>query len=274
MSEENAATNPEKSAVDEKVDKLEPTMQTMATTLQTISLTLSTLTTSSIPSSASLVPTTLAPLVPIPSSTITSSNHAKDPMVTQLQFPHIYENQPLMGESSLHAPQISSLPFEASYPPLEMNKPTMPTTTLLTLNIPPSIGQVPTIQPTPSVEILRPALKDGKSRKVDHKLQQLEEALKAMQGPQAYGSIDLDDLCYYPGIQTNFKFKQPNFDKYDGSGCPDSPLLLLLPYTEQGQPPTTHPPLKSRKSRICSAPSFLSSAALACGCDFFGSNSP
>ncbi|GKV34732.1 hypothetical protein SLEP1_g43078 [Rubroshorea leprosula] len=202
MSEENAATNPEKSAVDERVDKLEATMQTMAATLQTISLTLSTLTTSSVSSPAIPVP-------PIP--TITP-----------------------VGESSSHAPQISSLPFEASYPPFEMNDPTLPTTTPLTLNVPPLMGQVPAIQPNPSVAMLRSTLEDGKSREVDHKLQQLEDALKAMQGPQAYGSIDLDDLCYYPRIQTNFKFKQPDFDKYDGSGCPYAHLQMyarkMAPY--------------------------------------------
>ncbi|GKV01716.1 hypothetical protein SLEP1_g14257 [Rubroshorea leprosula] len=201
MSEENIVVNLQKSAVDERVDKLEATMQTLAATLQTISLTLSTLTTGS---------------------------RAKDPMVTQLQFPPIYENQPLVGESSSHAPQISSLPFETSHPPLEMNNPTLPTT------IPPLMGQVPTIQTNPLVEILRPTLEDGRSREVDHKLQQLEEALKAMQGPQAYGSIDLDDLCYYLGIQTNFNFKQPDFDKYDGSGCPYAHLQMyarkMAPY--------------------------------------------
>ncbi|GKV07037.1 hypothetical protein SLEP1_g18848 [Rubroshorea leprosula] len=130
MSEENAATNLEKSAVDERIDKLEATMQTMADTLQT----------------------------------------------NQSHF------------------------ALASYPPFEMNNPTLPTTTPLTLNIPPLMGQVPAIQPNPLVVMLRPAFEDGKSREVDHKLQQLEEALKAMQGPQAYGSIDLDDLCYYSGI--------------------------------------------------------------------------
>ncbi|GKV20628.1 hypothetical protein SLEP1_g30726 [Rubroshorea leprosula] len=165
MFKENIVTNPKKSAVDERVDKLEATMQTMTATLQIVSLTLSTLTTSSVPSPASLVPTTSAPPVIIPLSTITLGNHAKDPMVTQLQFPPIYKNQPLMGESSSHAPQISSLPSEASYPPLKMNNPTLLTTIPLTLNIPPLIGQVPAIQPNPSIDILSPALEDGKSRK-------------------------------------------------------------------------------------------------------------
>ncbi|GKV11482.1 hypothetical protein SLEP1_g22739 [Rubroshorea leprosula] len=175
MSEEDTAINPKKSAMDEKVDKLEATMQTMATTLQTISLTLSTLstlTTGLVPSPASLIPT--IPIPPVPTIT------------------------------------------PASYPPFEMNNPTLPTTSPLTLNIPPLIGQVPTIQPNPLVAMLRPALEDGKSREVDHKLQQLKKALKAMQGPQAYGSTDLDDLCCYSDIQRNFKFKQPDFDKYDG----------------------------------------------------------
>ncbi|GKV34049.1 hypothetical protein SLEP1_g42472 [Rubroshorea leprosula] len=80
MFEENVATNLEKSAVDERVDKLEATMQTMVATLQTISLTLSTLTTGSVPSPASLIPTIVVPPVP----TITPVNRAKDLMVTQL----------------------------------------------------------------------------------------------------------------------------------------------------------------------------------------------
>ncbi|GKV31553.1 hypothetical protein SLEP1_g40232 [Rubroshorea leprosula] len=162
MFEENAAINPEKSAVDKRVDKLEATMQTMAATLQTISLTLSTLTTSSVLSLTSLIPTIPVP----PIFTITLGNRIKDPMVTQLQFPPIYENQPLVGESSSHAPQISSLPFEALYPPFKMNNPTLPTITSLTLNVPPLMGQVPTIQPNPSIAMLRSTLEDGKSREM------------------------------------------------------------------------------------------------------------
>ncbi|GKV32497.1 hypothetical protein SLEP1_g41097 [Rubroshorea leprosula] len=212
MSKENTATNSEKSTVDERVDKLEATMQAMATTLQAISLTLSNLTTSFVSSSAALVPTTPASSVLIPSSTIALGDRAKAPMVTHLQFPPIYENQPLVGESSSHAPQMSPVLVETSHLPLKMNNPILPTTTPLTFNMPPVMGQVPATQPTPSVEMMRPVLEDRSSREVDHKLQQLEEALKAMQGPQSYGSIDLDDLCYYPGIRTNFKFKQPDFE--------------------------------------------------------------
>ncbi|GKU95680.1 hypothetical protein SLEP1_g9009 [Rubroshorea leprosula] len=116
-----------------------------------------------------------------------------------------------MGESSSHVPQIPSLSVETPRLPLEMNDPTLPTTTPFALNIPPSMGQVPTIQPTPSVEILRPALEDGKSKEVDHKLQQLEEE-----------------------SEKNFKFKQPDFDKYDGSRYPYAHLQMyarkIAPY--------------------------------------------
>ncbi|GKU89506.1 hypothetical protein SLEP1_g3635 [Rubroshorea leprosula] len=166
MFQKNATTNLEKSVMDEKVDKLEATIQTMASTLQTINLTLSTLTIGSVPSLTSLIPT--IPVLPV--LTITP-----------------------MRESSSHAPQISSLPFETSYPPFEMNNPTLPITSPLTFNIPPLMGLVPTIQPNPSAAMLRPTLKDGKSIEVDHKLQQ---------------------------------FKQLDFDKYDGSGCPHAHLQM------------------------------------------------
>ncbi|GKV11518.1 hypothetical protein SLEP1_g22771 [Rubroshorea leprosula] len=81
MFEENTATNPKKSTVDERVDKLEATMQTMAMTLQAISLTLSNLTTSFVSSSIALVSTTPTPSVPIPSSTIAPGSRAKAPMM-------------------------------------------------------------------------------------------------------------------------------------------------------------------------------------------------
>ncbi|GKV25036.1 hypothetical protein SLEP1_g34544 [Rubroshorea leprosula] len=138
MYEEKVATNPKKSAVDERVDKLEATMQTMAATFQTISLALFTLTTDLIPPPTSLIPT-----IPVP-------------------------------------PVLTITP--TSYPPFEMNNPTLLTTSPFTLNIPPLIGQVPAIQPNLSIAMLRLALEDGKSREVDHKLQQLEEALKAISG--------------------------------------------------------------------------------------------
>ncbi|GKV46606.1 hypothetical protein SLEP1_g53580 [Rubroshorea leprosula] len=135
MSEENTTTNLEKPAIDERVDKLEATMQAMAMTLQAISLTLSNLTTSSVSSSIALVPTTPASSVPIPSSTIAS------------------DEQPYLAHN--HIPY-----------PLEMNNPILPTTTSLTFNMPPVMGQVPATQPTPSVEMLRPVLEDGRSREM------------------------------------------------------------------------------------------------------------
>ncbi|GKV30781.1 hypothetical protein SLEP1_g39561 [Rubroshorea leprosula] len=47
--------------------------------------------------------------------------------------------------------------------------------------MPPLMGQIPTIQPTPSVEILKLALEDRKLEEIDHKLQYLASARDSLQ---------------------------------------------------------------------------------------------
>ena len=58
------------------------------------------------------------------------------------------------------------------------------------------------------------------------KLQNIEDALKTMQGPHAYVSTDYTDLCFVPDLKLPYKFKVPDFSKYDGTGDPRAHLKL------------------------------------------------
>ena len=51
----------------------------------------------------------------------------------------------------------------------------------------------------------------------------LERALRLVQGGERQ-SFEYRDLCYFPEAVLPLKFRIPNFDKYNGKGCPISHL--------------------------------------------------
>ncbi|GKV33975.1 hypothetical protein SLEP1_g42406 [Rubroshorea leprosula] len=60
--------------------------------------------------------------------------------------------------------------------------------------------------------------------KMKLKMQLLEERLKAVEQVDSFGSVDFDSFCLFPDIVIPPKFKIPEFDKYDGTGCPKAHL--------------------------------------------------
>ncbi|GKV38976.1 hypothetical protein SLEP1_g46822 [Rubroshorea leprosula] len=62
----------------------------------------------------------------------------------------------------------------------------------------------------------------------------MEETLKSMQGVQTNKPVDISSLCFFPKIQLPHKFKLPEFDKYNGTGCPYAHLTMycrkMAPY--------------------------------------------
>ncbi|TYJ97621.1 Gag-pro-like protein [Cucumis melo var. makuwa] len=58
------------------------------------------------------------------------------------------------------------------------------------------------------------------------KLDVLEERLQAIEETDVYGNIDATKLCLVPGLIIPAKFKVYAFDKYDGSSCPRSHLIM------------------------------------------------
>ena len=62
--------------------------------------------------------------------------------------------------------------------------------------------------------------------RLSKKLDVLEERLRAIEGTDVYGNIDATQLCLVPGLIILAKFKVSEFDKYDGSSCPRSHLIM------------------------------------------------
>ncbi|GKV15498.1 hypothetical protein SLEP1_g26285 [Rubroshorea leprosula] len=62
----------------------------------------------------------------------------------------------------------------------------------------------------------------------------MKETLKSMQGVQTNKPVDISSLCFFPNIQLPHKFKLPEFDKYNGTGCPYAHLTMycrkMAPY--------------------------------------------
>ncbi|KAA0055645.1 Gag-pro-like protein [Cucumis melo var. makuwa] len=58
------------------------------------------------------------------------------------------------------------------------------------------------------------------------KLDVLEERLRGIEGPDVDGNLDATQLCLVPGLIIPATFKVSKFDKYDGSSCPRSHLIM------------------------------------------------
>ncbi|GKU89459.1 hypothetical protein SLEP1_g3593 [Rubroshorea leprosula] len=67
---------------------------------------------------------------------------------------------------------------------------------------------------------------EDEDKAIKAKVQLMEETLKLMQGVQTNKPIDISSLCFFPNIQLLHKFKLPEFDKYNGIGCPYAHLTI------------------------------------------------
>ncbi|KAH7848432.1 hypothetical protein Vadar_002678 [Vaccinium darrowii] len=63
---------------------------------------------------------------------------------------------------------------------------------------------------------------------INQKIKHLEEALKAMQGPNAYPSTKFLDLYFFPNQPLPAKFKIPDFTKFNGTTDPMTHLRLYV----------------------------------------------
>ena len=54
----------------------------------------------------------------------------------------------------------------------------------------------------------------------------LEERLRAVEGVDSYGTLSASQLCLVPDVVMPHKFKMPDFEKYDGTTCPRSHLVI------------------------------------------------
>ncbi|RDY07813.1 hypothetical protein CR513_08021, partial [Mucuna pruriens] len=79
-------------------------------------------------------------------------------------------------------------------------------------------GNVARIGPTTN-------LTSGESPQTEEKWHFLEERLQAIEGVDRY-NLDVADLCLVPGVALLIDFKTPVFDKYKGSSCSKTHLVM------------------------------------------------
>ncbi|XP_061359320.1 uncharacterized protein LOC133303422 [Gastrolobium bilobum] len=68
---------------------------------------------------------------------------------------------------------------------------------------------------------------DQKDKVKDGWMEKMEEKIKAIQGPSAYGSLGVEELCSATDVIIPKDFKVPDFSKYDGS---TNPIIHLKTY--------------------------------------------
>lgn len=61
---------------------------------------------------------------------------------------------------------------------------------------------------------------ESRQRNEKKKAEELEKQLTQMKGADSLGSVDFNDLCIHSSLKLPSKFKCPDFEKYDGKGCP------------------------------------------------------
>jgi len=59
------------------------------------------------------------------------------------------------------------------------------------------------------------------------KMKMLEENVRAIQGIDAYGRLEMQDFCLFPKIEISAKFKVPDFAKFEGK---IDPVIHLTMY--------------------------------------------
>ncbi|KAA0051495.1 Gag-pro-like protein [Cucumis melo var. makuwa] len=90
------------------------------------------------------------------------------------------------------------------------------------LVVPPPVSNIEQFEAQAKVQDM------GKNENIPakQKLDVLEERLQTIEGTDVYGNIDATQLCLVLGLIIPVKFKVHEFDKYDGSLCPRSHLIM------------------------------------------------
>ena len=76
--------------------------------------------------------------------------------------------------------------------------------------------------PKEQEKLRRESSEQSENNKAQRKLELIEERLKAMEGSDVYGMVDVRTMSLVPDLVLPPKFKVPTFDKYDGTKCPSA----------------------------------------------------
>ena len=69
-------------------------------------------------------------------------------------------------------------------------------------------------------------MEQSENNEAQQKLKLIEERLKAVEGSNVYGLVDVRTMSLVPDLVLPPKFKVPTFDKYDGTKCPSAHLYM------------------------------------------------
>ena len=80
--------------------------------------------------------------------------------------------------------------------------------------------------PKEQEKIRKESSKQSENNEAQRKLELIEERLKAMEGSDVYGMVDVYKMSLVPDLVLPSKFNVPTFDKYDGTKCPSAHLYM------------------------------------------------
>ncbi|XP_050915283.1 uncharacterized protein LOC127130288 [Lathyrus oleraceus] len=139
--------------------------------------------------------------------------------------------------SEINAVPVTSVTITASRPweiPRDLNQDRyqqefVPPNAPVFTNVPPVVHYTPHLGepvyhgPTPSED---PGLNDRMDEFQDQ-FAELQKEIKALRGKELFGR-DVNDMCLVPDVRMPAKFKLPEFEKYKGSSCPQTHLVMYV----------------------------------------------
>ena len=75
-------------------------------------------------------------------------------------------------------------------------------------------------------KLRKKSLEQSESKKVQRKLELIEERLRMVEGSEVYSLVDASKMSLVSDLVLPPKFKVPTFDKYDGKICPSVHLYM------------------------------------------------
>ena len=70
-------------------------------------------------------------------------------------------------------------------------------------------------------------MNDELPKQLEEKYKWLEEKLRAMESTESYHGIDAKELSLIPDLVLPYKFKMPEFEKYNGTSSPEAHITMF-----------------------------------------------
>ncbi|XP_057969498.1 uncharacterized protein LOC131158646 [Malania oleifera] len=144
------------------------------------------------------------------------SNQLKKILDLQLNKGKTVQDQDHQEENDpIHPPDFTSIHGQSSGPP--------PFTSEKPLHGTPSFISAVTRMGMPSSAI---AGVETSKTTTEYRRDELEERLRAIEGTQTASTVRPSDYCLVPNVVLPPKFKMPDFEKFDGTTCPQTHLWM------------------------------------------------